>query len=74
MDTLPKNSSVSLSEIMQQIIDRKKERRRQLAALPVGEKLHMLEEMNVATRALSATRPPPPANPLLISTLRQPTP
>lgn len=71
MDTLPKNSSASLSEIMQQIIDRKKERRRQLAALPVGEKLRMLDDMNAATRAISVTRPPPPAKPLLISTLRQ---
>ncbi|HBJ84832.1 MAG TPA: hypothetical protein DDZ88_13365 [Verrucomicrobiales bacterium] len=56
---------------MQQIIARKKDRRRQLAALPVGEKLRMLEGMMADTRAISVTRPPPPAKPLLISTLRQ---
>jgi|UniRef100_UPI00378333CE hypothetical protein len=59
---------------MKQIIARKVERRRQLAALPVGEKLRMLEEMVAATRVISATRPPPPSKPLLISNLRPQTP
>jgi hypothetical protein len=60
MDTISKDSPANLSEIMQEIIARKKERRRLLAALPVGEKLRMLEEMLEDTRAISATRPPPP--------------
>lgn len=41
---------------------RKMERRRQLAALPVGEKLRMLEEMVAATRRIHATAPPKPVN------------
>jgi hypothetical protein len=51
-----------MTELMRQLAARKVERRRQLAALPVGEKLRMLEEMVAATKAISATRPPTPAN------------
>ena len=43
---------------------RKLARRKQLAALPVGEKLRMLEEMVAETRVISATRPPKSANPV----------
>ncbi len=50
-----------MTELMRQLTARKLERRKQLAALPVGEKLRMLEEMVAATRAISATRPPKPA-------------
>jgi hypothetical protein len=53
-----------MSEFMKQLAARKVERRRQLAALPVGEKLRMLEEMVAASKAISATRPPKPANPV----------
>ncbi len=51
-----------MTELMRQLAARKVERRRQLAALPVGEKLRMLEEMVAATKAISATRPPKPVN------------
>ena len=46
---------------------RKVERRKQLAALPVGEKLRMLEEMLAATRTISTGRPPKP-----VSVIRRP--
>ncbi len=49
-----------MTELMRQLTARKLERRKQLAALPVGEKLRMLEEMVAATRAISASRPPAP--------------
>lgn len=51
-----------MTDLMRQLTARKVERRRQLAALPVGEKLRMLEEMVAATKAISATRPPKPVN------------
>jgi hypothetical protein len=53
-----------MTELMKLLTSRKVERRRQLAALPVGEKLRMLEEMVAATRKISATRPPKPADPV----------
>ena len=46
-----------MTELMRQLAARKQERRKQLADLPVGEKLRMLEEMVAATQAISATRP-----------------
>lgn len=49
-----------MTELMRQLTARKLERRKQLAALPVGEKLRMLEEMVADTRAISATRPSAP--------------
>lgn len=49
-----------MTELMRQLTARKLERRKQLASLPVGEKLRMLEEMVAATRAISATRPSAP--------------
>lgn len=51
-----------MSDLIQQIAARKVERRKQLAALPVGEKLRMLEQMVAATKAISATRPSKPLN------------
>lgn len=51
-----------MTDLMRQISARKVERRKQLAALPVGEKLRMLEQMVVAAKAISATRPPKPFN------------
>jgi hypothetical protein len=55
-----------MTEEMQQILNRKLERRKQLAALPVGEKLRMLEEMVAATKVISASRPPEPARDVLL--------
>jgi hypothetical protein len=49
---------------MKQLLARKLERRRQLAALPVGEKLRMLEEMIAAAKVISATQPPKSSNPV----------
>lgn len=62
-----------MTELMRQLAARKLERRKQLAALPVGEKLRMLEQMVAATNAISATRPPKPANPVRMKALAQKT-
>jgi len=51
-----------MSDIMKQLAARKVERRRQLAALPVGEKLRMLEEMVAATKSITASQQPKPRN------------
>ena len=53
-----------MTDLMQQILESKRARRRDLAALPVGEKLRILEQMIEATRAIAATRPARPANPV----------
>ena len=53
-----------MTDIMRQILEGKRARRKELAALPVGEKLRILDQMLDATRAISATRPPKPANPV----------
>ena len=50
-----------MTDFMRQILERKRARRKELAALPVGEKLRMLEEMIADTRAIAASRPPRPA-------------
>ena len=55
-----------MTELMRQIIESKRARRRELAMLPVGEKLRLLEQMIADTRAIAATRPPKPANPIRI--------
>jgi hypothetical protein len=49
-----------MTELMQQMLARKRARRRELAALPVGEKLRLLEEMIAETRAITASQPPKP--------------
>ncbi len=54
-----------MNDLSRQFAARKVERRRQLAALPVGEKLRMLEDMVAMARAISATRPAGPARPVL---------
>jgi hypothetical protein len=54
-----------MTDLMKQLIARKVERRRQLAMLPVGEKLRMLEEMVAAAKVIGATQPPKPVNPVL---------
>lgn len=53
-----------MNELMHALTARKVERRKQLAALPVGEKLRMLEQMLADTRSIVATHPPKPANPM----------
>ena len=53
-----------MTDIMRQILEGKRARRKELAALPVGEKLRILDQMIEATRAITASRPPKPANPV----------
>lgn len=53
-----------MNDPMRQILTRKLERRRQLAALPVCEKLRMVEDMRDATQAIALTHPPKPTNPV----------
>ena len=55
-----------MTDLMKQLTARKVERRRQLAALPVGEKLRMLEEMVAAAKMISTTQPPKPVNPVRV--------
>jgi hypothetical protein len=55
-----------MTDLMQRILERKRARRKELAALPVGEKLRMLEEMNMAIQPIAASRPPKPSNPVRI--------
>lgn len=57
-----------MTDLMKQLTARKVERRRQLAALPVGEKLRMLEEMVAAAKKISATQPPKPVNAVRVRT------
>ena len=51
-----------MTDLMQSTLASKRARRRELAALPVGEKLRMLEQMIAGTRAIAATRPLKPVN------------
>jgi hypothetical protein len=53
-----------MTDLIQQIIERKKQARRSLADLPVGEKLRILERMLERDRKIGATRPAKPANPV----------
>ena len=55
-----------MTDLMLQIIERKKKARRELAELPVGEKLRMLEKMVERDKRIGATRPLKPANPVRI--------
>ena len=55
-----------MTDLMLQIIERKKKARRELAELPVGEKLRMLEKMVERDKRIGETRPPKPANPVRI--------
>lgn len=52
------------TEPMQQFLARKQARRKALAALPVGEKLRMLEEMQRDLNGLRITPAPKPVNPV----------
>lgn len=53
-----------MTDLMQRIIESKRARRKELAALPVGEKLRILEQTIEATLAIAANRPPKAANPV----------
>ena len=53
-----------MNDPMRQILENKLARRKELAALPVGEKLRLLEQMIADTRAIAASRPPKPSNPV----------
>ena len=53
------------------LIARKRERRKALATLPVGEKLRMLEQIMADTQAIAATHPPKPANALKMKIRRR---
>jgi len=56
---------------MQQIANRKLARRKELAALPVGEKLRMLEKMIADTSVISATHPAKPEHPVRLTGLAE---
>ena len=51
-----------MTDLMRQILENKLARRKALAALPVGEKLRVLEQMIADTRAITASRPAKPSN------------
>ena len=53
-----------MTELMQRIIESKRAMRREYAALPVTEKLRILERLRDRDRAIMASRPPKPANPV----------
>lgn len=55
-----------MNPLLEDMITRKRERRRELAALPVGEKLRMLEQILTDTKSIAATHPDKPANPLKV--------
>ncbi len=55
-----------MTNLMKLLTARKVEHRRQLAALPMVEKLRMQEEMVAAAKTISTTCPPKPANPVTI--------
>ena len=60
-----------MTDPMRRILENKLARRRELAALPVGEKLRLLEQMIADTRAIAASRPPKPANPVRLQSFSQ---
>ena len=53
-----------MTELERRLRESKLAWRKHVAALPVGEKLRMLEEMIADTRAIVATHPSKPANPV----------
>lgn len=50
-----------MTDLVHRILQAKRARRKELAALPVGEKLRLLEEMIEATRSIARSRPRKPA-------------
>ena len=61
-----------MNPLLNDMIARKRERRKELAALPVGEKLRMLEQILADTKSIVATHPPKPANPLRLKARKTP--
>lgn len=61
-----------MNPLLNDMIDRKRDRRKELAALPVGEKLRMLEQILADTKKIVATHPPKPANPLKLKIRKTP--
>lgn len=57
-----------MTPLLEDMMARKRERRKELAALPVGEKLRMLEQILADTQAIVATHLPKPANALKVKT------
>ncbi|HEY1051903.1 MAG TPA: hypothetical protein VGE39_19160 [Prosthecobacter sp.] len=55
-----------MTPLLEDMMARKRERRKELAALPVGEKLRMLEQILADTHAIVATHLPKPANGLKV--------
>ena len=53
-----------MNDSMRQILENKLARRKELAALPVGEKLRLLEQMIADTRAITASRRQKPTQPV----------
>jgi hypothetical protein len=53
-----------MTDLMRRIIESKRATRKELAALPVGEKLRILEQMIADIRSIAASRPPKPVNPV----------
>ncbi len=60
-----------MTPLLEDMIARKRERRKALATLPVGEKLRMLEQIISDTQAIVATHPPKPANALKMKIRRR---
>ncbi len=60
-----------MTPLLEDMIARKRERRKALATLPVGEKLRMLEQIMADTQAIVATHPPQPANALKMKIRRR---
>jgi hypothetical protein len=55
-----------MNDLMKALAARKVERRRQLAALPVGEKLRRLDEMVAAAKVIGGTRPAKSVHPVQV--------
>ena len=62
-----------MNPLLNDMIDRKRKRRKEVAALTVGEKLRMLEQILADTKNIVATHPPKPANPLKLKIRRTPS-
>ena len=60
-----------MTPLLEDMLARKRERRKAVAALPVGEKLRMLEQILEDTKAITATHPPKPANALKLKIRRR---
>jgi len=62
-----------MNPMLNDMIARKRERRKELAALPVGEKLRMLEQILADTKSIVTSHPAKPANPLKLKIRKTPS-